>query len=291
MVWQLDFVIKIGGKQGNWSRIFASRRRLAARFFTRLISSSTPLLFSLAFLLPFLPLPNRADPSPEAKAAAEKAYRTAKTAAQSSASDLQKQIDLAHSIFDLAEFSPNDSERATLAQEGIDAAKRAIQLDPKSAAAHYYLAMNLGQLARTKSLGALKLVREMEQEFLQAIHLDPKIDYAGPERSLGQLYRDAPGWPTSIGSKTKARSHLLRAIELEPDFPDNQLGYIEALANWHDRLALQTALHKYRTDILPKAKQKFTGEKWKFSWEDWDRSLAELTSKSQKMDAEHKHGE
>jgi len=30
------------------------------------------------------------------------------------------------------------------------------------AAAHYYLAMNLGQLARTKSVGALKLVKQME---------------------------------------------------------------------------------------------------------------------------------
>ncbi len=77
--------------------------------------------------------------------------------------------------------------------------------NPNSAPAHYYLAMNLGQLARTEFLGALKLVREMEREFKTAAELDAQFDFAGPERSLGLLYRDAPGWPVSIGSKRKAR--------------------------------------------------------------------------------------
>ena len=65
--------------------------------------------------------------------------------------------------------------------------------------------MNLGQLARTELLGALKLVKEMEREFKTAADLDKQFDYAGPERCLGLLYRDAPGWPASIGSRRKAR--------------------------------------------------------------------------------------
>ena len=59
-----------------------------------------------------------------------------------------------------------------LAQQGIAACRQLIARTPKSAPAHYYLAMNLGQLARTELLGAFKLVREMEREFKTAVGLD-----------------------------------------------------------------------------------------------------------------------
>ena len=64
--------------------------------------------------------------------------------------------------------------------------------------------MNLGQLARTEYLGALTLVKQMEQEFKAAGGLDPQFDHAGPKRNLGLLYRDAPGWPVSIGNPSKS---------------------------------------------------------------------------------------
>src|SRR5690242_7616490 len=70
--------------------------------------------------------------------------------------------------FDLAEFSTNRDERASLAQKGIDACQQALRIDTNSAPSHYYLALNLGQLARTRSFGALKLVDQMEPEFTTA---------------------------------------------------------------------------------------------------------------------------
>ena len=95
--------------------------------------------------------------------------------------------------------------------------------------------MNLGQLARTETLGALKLVREMEREFKTAAELDGHFDYAGPERSLGLLYRDAPGWPVSIGSRRKAREWLEQAEKLAPEYPENHLNLVESYLQWHDR--------------------------------------------------------
>ena len=124
---------------------------------------------------------------------------------QSDASNPTNAWQFARAAFDLAEFATTDPERAGLADQGITASRQLIARDPKSAAAHYYLAMNLGQLARTKFLGALKLVKEMEREFKAAGELDARFDYAGPERNLGLLYRDAPGWPASIGNKRTAR--------------------------------------------------------------------------------------
>jgi hypothetical protein len=52
--------------------------------------------------------------------------------------------------FDLAEFATNNTERASLAEQGIAACRQAMARESNSAPAHYYLGMNLGQLAETK---------------------------------------------------------------------------------------------------------------------------------------------
>src|SRR5882672_5305593 len=136
--------------------------------------------------------------------------------------------------FDLAEFATNNSERVEIAEQGIAACRQLIASDSNSAPAHYYLAMNLGQLARTKGLGALRLVNEMEREFSSARSLDEHFDNAGPDRNLGLLYLDAPSIG-SIGSRRKARQHLQRAAELAPQYPENRLNLIEAYLKWGDR--------------------------------------------------------
>ena len=159
--------------------------------------------------------------------------------------------------------------RAELAQRGIVVCRQLIAREPKLAAAHYYLALNLGQLARTKSLGALPLVDEMERAFKAAASLDANFDHAGPDRSLGLLYLDAPGWPTSIGSNKKARLHLQKAVELCPDFPDNRLCLLEALLKWREQKRVVGDLKAVET-ILQNARPKFAGEEWTASWLDWD---------------------
>lgn len=171
--------------------------------------------------------------------------------------------------FDWAEFATNDTQRANVAEEGIAACRAIIRDQPRSAEAHYYLAMNLGQLARTKLLGALRLVSEMEQEFKTVRNLNPALDFAGPDRCLGLLYLDAPGWPASIGSQTKARTHLLRAAELAPRYPENRLCLLEAALRWNDR-KLSAREVKEVAALLPEARQRLTGEAWEVSWVDWE---------------------
>jgi hypothetical protein len=65
-----------------------------------------------------------------------------------------------------------------------------------------------------ESLGALSIVKEMEKEWLATLALDPHCDYAGADRNLGLLYRDAPGFPLSIGSRGKAEQCLQHAVQL-----------------------------------------------------------------------------
>ena len=180
--------------------------------------------------------------------------------------------------FDWAEFATNSHQREAIALAGIDACRSVVAGQPKSAAGHYYLAMNLGQLARTKTLGALKLVDEMETEFQITRKLDEDFDYAGPDRNLGLLYSEAPGWPTSIGSRGKARHHLCRAVVLKPNYPENRLNLLEAYLKWGDKSG---ANQEFRTlkELWPTAKNEFTGELWEMSWTDWDRRWEKIQIK------------
>ena len=127
------------------------------------------------------------------------------------------------------------SERARVAQEGIAACEQVLARHPRSAQAHYYLAMDLGQLARTKSLGALRLLGRMETEYLAARNLDENYDNAGADRGLGLLYSEAPSF--SVGSRSKAKVHPQNAVKLAPDYPENRLNLLEAYLKWGDRTA------------------------------------------------------
>lgn len=177
--------------------------------------------------------------------------------------------------FDRAEFAASDTERAKLAVEGIAAMRALIAREPKLAAGHFFLAMNLGQLARTKLLGALKLVDEMEQEFKTARALDEHFEHAGPDRNLGQLYFQAPGWPASIGSHAKARKHFEHAVALAPNYPENRLNLLEAYCDWDDHNGIRREL-KAIAELWPAAKTNFTGAAWAFDWTNWEKRRAEL---------------
>jgi tetratricopeptide (TPR) repeat protein len=170
--------------------------------------------------------------------------------------------------FDYADFTTSDAARASIARQGIAACRQLIAHEPESAPAHYYLAMNLGQLARTETLGALKTVREIEREFKTAAGLDEHCDYAGPERGLGLLYRDAPGWPMSIGGRHKARQWLERAAKLAPDYPENHLNLIESYLQWHDPTDARRELEALDA-LWPGAQTNLADEAWERSWDDW----------------------
>jgi hypothetical protein len=179
--------------------------------------------------------------------------------------------------FEVAEFAASRSERAALAEEGIAACRLAIARESNSAPAHYYLGMNLGQLARTKGLGALKLLDQIEQAFARARDLDEHLDYAGADRHLGVLYRDAPAIG-SVGSRTRARARLKRATELAPQYPENGLNLIEAYVKWGERVDAAREL-KALAAAWPTARSNFVGAAWAASWADWDQRLQKLRKK------------
>lgn len=183
--------------------------------------------------------------------------------------------------FELAEFATNKTERAQIAEQGLAACREVVAVQPDSAPGHYYLGLNLGQLARTRGLGALRLVNQMEHEFLRAQELDSSLNYAGPDRALGSLYLDAPTIG-SVGSRTKARQHLLRAIELAPRFPENRLNFIEAQVKWDERNGARHDLKELQ-ELLPAVRKEFEGPAWVEEWKDWDSRLDSLEKDLEKQ--------
>jgi hypothetical protein len=209
---------------------------------------------------------------------AEKKFLAARARFQKETTNPDAAWKFGSACFDWAEFAENNDQREAIANQGIDACRRGVVRQPNAVEGHYYLAMNLGQLARTKSLGALKLVDEMEVEFKTARELDANFDFAGPDRNLGQLYFEAPGWPTSIGSRSKARQHLERAVKLKPGYPENHLALLEAYLKWGDKNGAQREF-KALKELWPAAKKEFSGATWESSWTDWEKRWAKIQTK------------
>ena len=191
---------------------------------------------------------------------------------------------LARACFDLANLATNEVPRGEYARRGIAVCRQWLAREPKSGPGHYYLAMNLGELAQAEapSIAAYKLVHEVEREFKQAAELDVRFDFAGPARTLGELYFQAPGWPLSIGSKHKAREWLERAVALAPEYPENQLNLAEAQLKWRQHEAFTLTL-KNLNAIWPAARTNFAGEIWAQCWQDWNLRRTAAQAELQKI--------
>lgn len=240
-----------------------------------LIPARNVVLIVLAMLV-WLTVPQlRAEPNRQFEPRYRDLYQTAKTNWASAPTHTALAWQLARATFDLAEFSTNDTQRAQLAEEGIKAARSAIDREPGNAPAHYYLALNLGQLARTQLLGALRLVNEMERHFKIAAELDPHLDHGGPDRNLGILYREAPGWPASIGSRSKARKHLEKSDQLHPGFPANQLELLQAHLDWKEHRNAEKMLPRVRA-CMAGVETEFAGEQWAWARNEWQQFWEEL---------------
>lgn len=190
----------------------------------------------------------------------------------------------ARATSDFAEFATNDTQRAEIARRGIAVCRQWLAREPDSAPGHYYLGMNLGKLAQAEapSFAAYRLVHEVEAEFKTAAKLDVKYDYAGPARTLGLLYFRAPGWPLSIGSKSKAREWLERAAALAPGYPPNQLNLAEAQLKWRQRDELTVTI-KNMAGIWPAAQTNFVGESWQPDWCEWDARRAAVKADYERL--------
>ncbi len=201
---------------------------------------------------------------------AQRDYEAAGRRWKADTNNLEAAWQFGRACFDLADAATNNAQRAQVAQEGIIASRRATVLEPKLAAGYYYLGLNLGQLARAKPLSAIGILGDVESAWLSSIALDPKFDYSGAHRAIGVLYRDAPGWPLSLGNRKKSLFNLEKGVEVSPDYPGNRLYLLETWIKWGKKDKARTALDVTRK-VMEKAPATFTGPAWAEDRTDWER--------------------
>jgi len=137
------------------------------------------------------------------------------------------------------------------AKKGRKLAETAVAMLPKSGLAHYLYAYLTGLEAENDTLRGLELVPIIEREALLAAKLNPRINGAGPDRMLGELYLRAPGAPLSIGDLEKADAHYRRAISIAPEHIENQLGLVETLLEEGEDEEACTYLHGLLSGMRP----------------------------------------
>jgi tetratricopeptide (TPR) repeat protein len=254
---------------------------------SRLPAFLVTLALTAGLIQPVLPAgqpDDNADPEARFREQAAQQYRQARQRHRAEPDNATLAWEFGRATFDLAEVAHNKQERETLAQEGIEACRHAITLQPDLAAAHYYFGMNLGQLARVRPLRGLRSVVEMQRAFETSRELDPRFDHAGADRNLGLLYHHAPGWPISVGNKSKGRQHLERAVQLSPDYPENRLSLAEALWDTHHHEAFLREVRALET-LLPEARETFDPDIWiwAYAWIDWDQRWATLEARAESI--------
>jgi hypothetical protein len=197
-------------------------------------------------------------------------HAAARARCDAAPSNIAPALAFSRACFELAEFATNSAQRAALAEAGIAASRLTLALEPTNAAAQCALGLNLGQLARTKTLGALKLVPQIEAAWLVAADLDPRFNHAAPHRLLALLYEGAPGWPISIGSRSESRTNFLKAVELAPDYADNWLSFLEVCLDWNDLKSARELIPK-TTAAMVQARLRFTAPEWAWARQDWEK--------------------
>lgn len=170
----------------------------------------------------------------------------------------------------LAARQTDPLKREQLASEGVRFAEKALELGGAGdAAIHYYLAANLGLVARDHVTVAMDNLPRLESEIQRAVALNPAIDDGGPLRLLGMLYLKAPPWPAGPGDGDKALELLARAVTHYPTHPLNHLFYAEA--TWE--VEGDDADERARNHLAIGRKLLEQGD-WGYNREPWQREFA-----------------
>jgi tetratricopeptide (TPR) repeat protein len=115
----------------------------------------------------------------------------------------------------IGDHTPDNNVKKQIFQQGIDHAKKAIELGPKKVEGHFWLGVCYGVYGEAKGvLKSLSLVKPIKEEMRQVLEIEPAYDKGGADRILGRVFHEVPG--IFGGSEKKSLEHLLKAVEYGP---------------------------------------------------------------------------
>jgi tetratricopeptide (TPR) repeat protein len=115
----------------------------------------------------------------------------------------------------IGDHTADKTAKKQIFQQGIDHAKKAIELGPSKVEGHFWLGVCYGVYGEAKGvLKSLFLVKPIKEEMRRVLEIDPAYDKGGADRVLGRVYHEVPG--IAGGSEKKSLEHLLKAVEYGP---------------------------------------------------------------------------
>ena len=153
--------------------------------------------------------------------------RAAMTRAAESDPQVENLLALAQIAFLAGDIRATTAEDKLAAYEqGRQAARRAAELAPRSARAHFWYATNAGRWGQTKGvLRSLFLLPEVKRGMETALELDPRFP---PAYVLaGTVYYEVPG--LFGGDLEKSEALFRRGLQLDPRFTGLHLGLARTL--------------------------------------------------------------
>jgi tetratricopeptide (TPR) repeat protein len=108
------------------------------------------------------------------------------------------------------------ADRKTALEEGIQAARAAVAVEPNRPEGHMWIAANMGGLAESSGLRqGLKYRGQIKDELLIVLKLDPAFQDGSADRALGRWYFKVPG--LFGGSRKKSEEHLRKSLTYNPN--------------------------------------------------------------------------
>lgn len=130
----------------------------------------------------------------------------------------------------LVEEEATKDARRDLAVEAVQCAQWCGRRSPEDPRCVYWLGAALGLQARERKSTGLDALPRIEAAFLDAAERIPDYEHGAPARALALLYLRAPGWPRGPGDPDKGLVWARKAVEIDPDWPENRATLEEALA-------------------------------------------------------------
>lgn len=140
-------------------------------------------------------------------------------------------------------------------ERGREAARRAVEREPKNALAHLWYAVNTGRWGQTKGVvRSLFLLPEVQREIDTVIALDPKLT---PVYSLaGNVYYEVPGMLG--GDLAKAEAMFRKGLEQDRHFTGMRVGLAKTLVKLGRIAEARRELDGVLAETAPRNRADFT---------------------------------
>jgi tetratricopeptide (TPR) repeat protein len=123
-----------------------------------------------------------------------------------------------------------ESERRAFLEQGLDAARKAIAVQPNRPEGHFWLAANMGTLAESYGLRqGLKYRKPVKEEMEAVLRIDPAFQQGSADRALGRWYYKVPG--LFGGSHKDAEAHYRASLKYNPNSTASHYFLAELLAD------------------------------------------------------------